>query len=202
MACARRSTPYVKAESTSPPSRNPPVSSMLTNPPAHATTVRAAARKALAEAYAVRAWGRELLVGCIDPPPADKIVSFRDHIAFYTRRPQADAASFLTASSASRPIDDVAPLPGRSPLRQVEEIAGRLAKQDVSAYAVDTTTCDLAAAGLAVAKVVAPELCQLDVLHGARFVGGFRWRTLPAQLGLRRDALRWEDLNPAPHPFP
>jgi ribosomal protein S12 methylthiotransferase accessory factor len=51
-------------------------------------------------------------------------------------------------------------------------------------------------------KVVAPELCSLDVPHAARFLGGPRLYRAAYELGLRRTPLTEDDVNPEPHPFP
>jgi hypothetical protein len=53
-----------------------------------------------------------------------------------------------------------------------------------------------------VTKVVAPELCALDVAHAARFLGGRRIYEAAAGAGLRDGPLAEADVNPDPHPFP
>jgi ribosomal protein S12 methylthiotransferase accessory factor len=72
----------------------------------------------------------------------------------------------------------------------------------VSAYATDVTTPEIRELGLHVARVVAPELCPLDVVHLARFLGGRRLYHAAHESGLARAALAPSDLNPLPHPFP
>ena len=64
--------------------------------------------------------------------------------------------------------------PGGSPSARVEAICARLARRSASAYTVDVTSPDVRDAGLAVVRVVAPELCALDVEHAARLLGGTR----------------------------
>jgi hypothetical protein len=51
-------------------------------------------------------------------------------------------------------------------------------------------------------RALAPELCQLDVSHTARFLGGERLYTAPRDAGLVPRRLRLADVNPHPHPFP
>jgi len=84
----------------------------------------------------------------------------------------------------------------------VGELCARVVAAGSSAYAVDVTAPDVAELGLVVTKVVAPELCSLDVAHGARFLGGRRLYEAAAELGLRAAPLTEADLNPYPHPFP
>jgi ribosomal protein S12 methylthiotransferase accessory factor len=167
-----------------------------------AATIRDAVVKAVAEAFAVRSWGRTML----QAPGADglerPIATFADHIRFYLRRPRAERARFLTASARAIGVREIPSLVGTTALDQIEEIAAKLAGQGAHAYAVDVTTPDLRDAGLAVAKVVSPELCSLDVHHDARFLGGTRLYRLPVGLGLRETPATSAELNPDPHPFP
>ncbi len=51
-------------------------------------------------------------------------------------------------------------------------------------------------------RVIAPELCALDVEHSARLLGGGRLYDEPLQLGARERRLTEADVNPDPHPFP
>jgi hypothetical protein len=50
--------------------------------------------------------------------------------------------------------------------------------------------------------VVTPELCMLDVVHAARFLGGTRLYVAALALGLRSRPLDEDEVNPDPHPFP
>jgi ribosomal protein S12 methylthiotransferase accessory factor len=72
----------------------------------------------------------------------------------------------------------------------------------VSAYAVDVTSPDVRSAGFRVARVIAPELCQLDVVERARFLGGTRLYEAAYVAGLVDRPLLHAELNPDPHPFP
>jgi ribosomal protein S12 methylthiotransferase accessory factor len=71
-----------------------------------------------------------------------------------------------------------------------------------SFYATDVTTVDVRDADLRVVRCYSPELQALDVGYRTRFLGGPRLRTRPYELGLIDEPLRFETLNPAPHPFP
>lgn len=168
------------------------------------STVAVAWRKALAEAFDVRAHVRDALFE--DPSllgrPAADIGSFDDHIFFYGDEGRAAAAAFLDASTARRSTLDVPPVPGANMLEQIEAVVDRLASHGVAAYAVDVTSPDVAAAGLFVMRVVCPQLCPLDVVDKARFLGGRRLYEAAFGAGLVRRPLGLDDLNPDPHPFP
>jgi ribosomal protein S12 methylthiotransferase accessory factor len=156
-----------------------------------AATIERAVEKALDEAIRVRSWASALRAsGRI--PAREAIREFDDHIQYYAYEEHAAAADFLDASEERREIASVAPVEG------IESITQR----GVRAYAVDVTAPDVRAAGLRVVKVVAPELCALDVVHAFRFLGGRRLYDEPMRLGMRARPLLESEINPEPHPFP
>jgi ribosomal protein S12 methylthiotransferase accessory factor len=171
---------------------------------ASAPTVEVAWRKALAEAFSVQRWVRDM---ALEEPDrlegrAEDIGSFDAHTMHYATARRAQAAAFLDASAERRPTNEVAPLEGGDVLALIEGVTRRLAAHGASAYAVDVTSPDLAGAGLHVVHVVAPELCALDVVDGARFLGGTRLYEAAYEAGLVPRPLTRTDLNRDPHPFP
>jgi ribosomal protein S12 methylthiotransferase accessory factor len=171
---------------------------------ASAATVHVAWRKALAEAFSVQRWVRDQ---ALERPermdvPATAIRTFDAHTLYYAAEERAGRAAFLDASPERRHTHDVAPLEGANVLELIEAIAHRLAAHGCSAYGVDVTSPDVRAGGLRVVRVVVPELCPLDVVEGARFLGGRRMYTAAFEAGLVPRCLEPADLNPDPHPFP
>jgi ribosomal protein S12 methylthiotransferase accessory factor len=171
---------------------------------ASAPTVEAAWRRALAEAFAVHAWGRALAAEgrCSRRDDFADVERFDDHVRLYTDPRFAVHADFLDDADESRDIRSIPPLEGGTPLGLIEALTGRLAARGVVAYCVEVTAPDVRAAGLRVAKVVAPELCALDAAHQGRFLGGRRLYEEAHALGLRAEPLAPDDVNPYPHPFP
>jgi ribosomal protein S12 methylthiotransferase accessory factor len=171
---------------------------------AAAPTVAVAWRKALAEAFSVHRWVRDR---SLEHPeqlgrPVAEIETFDGHTMFYADRGRAERAAFLVASRKRRPTTEVSPLEGENILELIEAVTRRLGARGVSAFAVDVTSPDVRSAGLHVVHVVAPELCGLDVVEGARFLGGRRMYEAAFEAGLVPRPLRPADLNPDPHPFP
>jgi ribosomal protein S12 methylthiotransferase accessory factor len=171
---------------------------------ASAPCVAAAWRKALAEAFSVRRWVADR---ALEEPgrlgrPTSTIETFDDHTLYYACEERARLASFLDASEERRGFADVAPLEGDDVLEVIEAVCRRLAARGARAYAVDVTSPDIAAAGLSVVHVLVPELCALDVVEGARFLGGRRLYEAALDAGLVPRRLGPADLNPDPHPFP
>ena len=171
---------------------------------ASAVCVADAFRKALTEAFSVREHVRDALVEdpTLLPAGPQDVATFDDHMRFYGTAERAAGAAFLDAAPERRPAGDVRPLPGASVDARVREVLRRLAARGVSAYAIDVTSPDVRAAGLHVARVVCPELCQLDVMHRARFLGGTRLYRAAFEAGLLPRPLGLDELNPDPHPFP
>jgi ribosomal protein S12 methylthiotransferase accessory factor len=171
---------------------------------ASAPTVAVAWRKALAEAFSVQRWVRDV---ALEEPerlgrPAAEIRTFDGHTLYYAGEERARLAGFLDASVERRDTAEIAPLEGDDVLALIEAVVRRLADRGISAYAVDVTSPDVAAGGLHVVHVLAPELCQLDVVEGARFLGGTRMYEAAHAAGLVPRPLTPADLNPDPHPFP
>jgi ribosomal protein S12 methylthiotransferase accessory factor len=169
-----------------------------------APTIAKAWWKALSEAFAARAAGAKLSL--LDRrelgPEGQGVVSFEDHIRYYADESNSAAAAFLDASEERVPVASVPPLERDDPAELVAGLCTRIEAAGSSAYAIDVTSPDVADLGLTVAKVIAPELCMLDAVHGARFLGGARLYEAAAELGLRPEPLADGDLNPHPHPFP
>jgi ribosomal protein S12 methylthiotransferase accessory factor len=170
-----------------------------------APTIREAVRKALDEACRVQAWASDLLAR--DPerefaPDGSDVRDFDDHVHYYADRSRARAADFLDGCAETRDVGEVEPLAGESVAELISAITRRLAARGSSSYAVDVTAPDIRAAGLTVARVVAPELCALDADHRARFLGGRRRYEAAFELGLATRRLEPADLNSSPHPFP
>jgi ribosomal protein S12 methylthiotransferase accessory factor len=165
-----------------------------------ATTIERAWWKALSEAFACRSAATRLsLLGKgrdLRDDGAD-VIGFDDHIVFYADEHRAGRTAFLDASAERVDARAIPPL-AREPSELVEQLCDRIEAAGSSAYAVDVTAPDVAELGVRVVKTVAPELCMLDVPHGARFLGNPRLRIAAAATGF----VPAPDLNPDPHPFP
>ena len=158
--------------------------------------------KALTEAFACRAAGAklELLEG--RATRAGPVVTFEDHIRRYAAHDHAAATAFLDASSRVTAAETVPALEGETATEWVEALCRRVREAGSTAYAVDVTAPDVASLGLTVTRIIAPELCRLDVPHDARFLGGRRLYETAERLGLRAGVLAATRVNPDPHPFP
>ena len=160
-------------------------------------------RTGLAEAFAVHRWLRGLLADSPTPiERAEDVRSLEDHTLFHGTPDRAEGLAFLEASGDKRSTTHVRDLPGATPGELIAEIVRRLSRQGVAAYAVDVTSPDVEELGLKVARVVAPQLCALDVFGAAPYRGGERLYRASFEAGLVDAPLTFEDLNPLPHPYP
>jgi ribosomal protein S12 methylthiotransferase accessory factor len=167
-------------------------------------TLDRAVWKAFSEAFASRSAGPklELLDGKrTHGPNGAGVVTFEDHIAYYSDHDRAEVAAFLDASSECTSAVSIPSLPGNSPADHISALCSRIEAAGSSAYGVDVTTPDVRELGLTVVKAVAPELCSLDVPHGGRFLGGRRLYEAAGDLGLLASS-NSDLVNPEPHPFP
>jgi ribosomal protein S12 methylthiotransferase accessory factor len=171
---------------------------------AAAATVAVAWWRALAEAFTVQRWVRDQALERPDDVerPQSEINGFDGHTIFYAHPDRAARAFFLDGSPERRDTRDVPPLRGANVLERIEAVCAELARRGLSAYAVDVTSPDVRSAGFRVARVIAPELCQLDAIERARFLGGSRLYEAAHEAGLVERPLTLADLNPDPHPFP
>jgi ribosomal protein S12 methylthiotransferase accessory factor len=165
-------------------------------------TVDRAVTKALDEAARVRTWALALRAHGQVASTADEVEEFDDHVRFYAHSRNTSRVEFLDGSRRRRRVESVPTIRGRTAEARIETICRRLARRRVTAYAVDVTAPDVREAGLAVVRVIAPELCALDVEHSARLLGGDRLYDEPLRLGVRERRLTETDINPDPHPFP
>jgi ribosomal protein S12 methylthiotransferase accessory factor len=166
--------------------------------------VRDAWSKALSESFGVYRWLGLAAATERERPrlDANAVQTFDDHMLYYARDEQARLAVCLDASTDRTGLDRVPPLEGTTPRQQLAAVVARLERHGISAYAVDVTAPDVRSLGLCVARVIAPELCPLDVSHTARFLGGRRLYTAAYDTGLVDAPLDFVDINPHPHPFP
>jgi ribosomal protein S12 methylthiotransferase accessory factor len=169
-----------------------------------APTLERAVWKALSEAFASRLAGPKLEMferGRDYGPEGAGVVTFEDHIAYYADHDRANAAAFLDASDERTSTSAIPALAGGSPGEHIADLCRRVEAAGASAYMADVTAPDVRELGLTVVKVIAPELCSIDVPHAGRFLGGRRLYHAAADLGLRPGPLV-EPVNPEPHPFP
>ena len=131
-----------------------------------------------------------------------EIETFDGHTMFYADRGRAERAAFLVASDERRPTARGPAARGRERSRADRGGRPTARRAGCPPIAVDVTSPDVRAAGLRVVHVVAPELCALDVVEGARFLGGRRMYEAAFEAGLVPSAAPAGRPEPRPAPVP
>lgn len=170
-----------------------------------APTARLAWTNAVCEAFATRAWARSLVrlrpSRTFERGFAD-VSTFEDHVHLYALPDHAGYTDFLHSSSDTHDVRDIPSLAGETPSEQLAAVSAILAGSGATGYVVDVTPPDIAAAGLTTVRAFSPELCPLDALHTARFLGPDRLYVEACRRGLRATPLAPDEITPYPHPFP
>lgn len=163
-----------------------------------------AARKALVEAAQTLQWARFL--GNREEPfviaaDCSNINEFEQHVFLYGYGDRMSSVQFLRGSKKVVPLSA---LPGASYVSREEEFRHVRAEVESKGYevlAVDLTSVDVAECGYRVAKVMIPQMQQLEGDHRHRLLGCRRIYDVPPLLGY--PAKRHPDeLNDDPHPYP
>ncbi len=156
--------------------------------------------RALREAFASNGWLRYDVVHdpSFAPPVAPSDVhGFGDHLFFFRDPERLGRLEFLTASSEASDLDEIPSVEGADPWAVVDHLASKLYEQGVDTYFAEITAPEIAAVGLHVVRVVAPQLCAIDAEHRYRFLGASRLAERPIRLGYEPVSL-----NCDPHPMP
>lgn len=130
------------------------------------------------------------------------ITTFESRMELYAFGDQGHAFDFLLGGTTTVRLSD---LPSRWRGDAARTLAGAvesMSRAGLEPLVVDMTTVDAEACGLSVVKVVVPQCEGIEGDHSMPFLGGRRWREVPARLGLADRELTLQDVNPQPHPYP
>lgn len=160
-----------------------------------------AAIKALIEAAQTREWAR---VMAHEPEPrlieADysNITDFEDHVFLYGHGDMGRCVEFLLDAPREVGLDE---LPRAAGADQLRAALGRVHDAGWEVLAANLTTVDVEQCGYHVIKTIVPCAQQMEGDHAHRLLGSRRLYEVPAALGYDLD-VRFETLNPDPHPYP
>lgn len=138
------------------------------------------------------------------------VTTMDDHSVLYAGHDASSRLQFLAANGQSRSFADL-----RSRYRTADafhnidltddltEMVRRLWQHGLDVIAVDQTTPEHRACGFCCVKVIIPGALPMTFGHRNRRIHGLpRLLEVPRLLGHRGKALRPQDVNPHPHPFP
>lgn len=109
---------------------------------------------------------------------------------------------FLKDSEDLLSIQEIQNTYNESMLINIQTLVEKLRQKNLNVIAKDLTTIDVDEAGFKVIRVVIPGMQPLDVSHSRRHLGGSRLYEVPCQMGLRKQPITEDSVNPYPHMFP
>jgi ribosomal protein S12 methylthiotransferase accessory factor len=139
-----------------------------------------------------------------------QVVTMDDHGALYADAEAATRLGFLTAAGPSRSFAgiqaryDIAGAFRHADLTDdLTEVIRRLGRHGLDVIVVNQTTPEHLAGGFCCVKTIVPGLLPMTFGHRNRRTHGLpRLLEVPRLLGYRDSALRPDEINPHPHPFP
>jgi ribosomal protein S12 methylthiotransferase accessory factor len=130
------------------------------------------------------------------------IRSFTDRVSLYANNDLSDAFRFLFEGRERLRLSDIPAYTCGSVQKLVSDLAIASKSQKLEVLALDQTTADIASCGLSVVRLLIPGLEQMEGDHRFQFLGGRRWREVPAACGAAASILDRQSLNSFPHPYP
>jgi ribosomal protein S12 methylthiotransferase accessory factor len=124
-----------------------------------------------------------------------------DHSAWFTIHEHMDGLSFLLENGRSEQLNDLPDYRAAGLAQEVENCVASLRKAGSTPFYVDLTTPDIREYGLRVVRAIATGLQPMHFGYGEERLGGRRLFELPQKLGLAKEHLSEQDLNPYPHPL-
>jgi len=109
---------------------------------------------------------------------------------------------FINPSGKLIPFQDVQNVSDENMVNNIQTLVDKLKEKDLNVVVKDLTTVDVDEAGFKVIRVVVPGMQPLDNNHAHRYLGGTRLYEVPCQMGLRKQPITEENVNPYPHMFP
>jgi len=136
-------------------------------------------------------------------PEYKKVNLPTDHGIIHAMEPELlDTVQFLKSSDKTLTMKD---LPDHSHDNLVDNcklLVELLGMKGLQTHVVDLTTVDIDDVGFKVARVVIPGMQPLDLEHNCPHLGGKRLYEVPHKLGLIKESLKEDEMNPDPHPCP
>ena len=129
------------------------------------------------------------------------VIDFDDHGEFYSRMPKFQTVfNFIKNSNNYVNEQELEELSSNNVLLDLNNILKILQEKGMDVIVVDLTTSDVKSLGFFVVKVIVPQLIPLHGNYNFPFKGSKRLLEVPKKIWAID--LRYENLNPYPHPFP
>ena len=127
--------------------------------------------------------------------------SFRERMYLYALNDMSDALAFLDAPARTVPLSSLAAAPVCSVSAALRCAIEAVRVAGLEVIGIDITPVEGEASDLFVTRVLVPGATPMEGDHVVPFLGGERWKEVPARLGLESSG-RSVTTNPYPHPYP
>lgn len=126
-----------------------------------------------------------------------------DHGIIHAMEPELlETVKFLKSNEKKLTINDLPNYRHDNPVEDCKILVELLRESNLETHVVDLTTVDINEVGFKVVRVVIPGMQPLDLEHHCPHLGGKRLFEVPKNLGLIKESLKEEQMNPDPHPCP
>lgn len=147
-------------------------------------------------------WKAHMTETIVPEPEFRNVRSFEDRAHLYANNDLRDAFAFAWEHDNEVPLSSLASYDTGDTRQMVKWCVEMLAARDLETLALDMTPADADACGLSVIRTLIPGLETMEGDHLLPFLGGRRWREVPARLGWKTHPSELTDVNPYPHPYP
>lgn len=139
----------------------------------------------------------------VPDPEYKKVELPTDHGIIHSMEPELlETVKFLKSNDKKLTLKDLPSHPIENSLEGCKFLVDLLNKKNLETHVVDVTTFDVREVGFKVARVVIPGMQPLDLEHSCPHLGGKRLYEVPKKLGLVKESLKENEMNPDPHPCP
>ncbi len=113
-----------------------------------------------------------------------------------------ETLKFLKSKEKTVTINDLPNYPHQNSVEDCKFLVELLRKSNLETHVMNLTTIDINDVGFKVVRVVIPGMQPLDLEHTCPHLGGKRLYEVPKKLGLVKESLKENEMNPNPHPCP
>ncbi|MNZ28618.1 YcaO-like family protein [compost metagenome] len=131
-----------------------------------------------------------------------QVTDYGLRLPYYEQPFASEELAFTVASNEVRKIAKDNEIVQDTETQRLQHIVDSLEKRGLEVLCVDITTDDVRQLGLHVVKMIVPGTVQLPRSEKERLIKSDRIYKTPVELGLRSEAIKPENLNNSPHPFP
>lgn len=130
------------------------------------------------------------------------IVEFEYRTLLYAIEDLRSTMDFIITTPSTVKLHDIPDRSSEDIFKNINYCLEILASKGMDVIVVDFTPPDIKETGFVAVKVIVPGLIGINGHYQYRYLGGKRLYEIPCIMGYREKAIKEEELNKYPHPFP